>query len=104
MLQMVDGGIISNEEWLQELRDRDSSQTTIDDFIRDKRGDHTVRVLVTTEEGLARYLFLSFRDSGDSFRKIDKKSSRELAEGAFDVLAYEIENSSTPSLPWSPRK
>lgn len=96
---MTAGKVISNEEWVQELIDSDTNQKLINDFKKDKRGDATVRVIVTTEEALARYLYISFRDSGDCYRKVDSEASRKLAEGAFDVLMDQIENSDTPRLP-----
>ena len=94
--QMLRGGCIPKTAWANRLRGEGVDEFA-DGFLADDRGQDTVTLCfwVTSHDGVAlplvRQLYFSMRDGGNMYRRIDKTTSRELAEGWAEAAAATIE-------------
>ncbi|KAI0062879.1 hypothetical protein BV25DRAFT_1824917 [Artomyces pyxidatus] len=96
--RMIEGGVISNADWLDHMHEEEYKPEHIEMFTNDNRGDDTIRIIVLCgreEDGLTRILYFSLRDKGDSYRRLPPHTAEELAEAWADNMMAAIEEGST---------
>jgi len=89
---MTDGTVMSNEEWADALRESDARPEVIEDWLQDRRGNNTIRVILTCED-LIRIIYLTVPSGRYASR--DPGTAKFLAAGWVQNLQAAIEEGST---------
>ncbi len=88
---MRGGGVYSREEFIQIMRDHlDATEDNIQDWANDRRGDHTVQVVLSAESHM-RCLWVSFRDLSQ-YQNAPKETARLMAAHWQDTLIQAIDD------------
>ncbi|TFY77154.1 hypothetical protein EWM64_g6857 [Hericium alpestre] len=90
--RMTGGSVMNNEEWVQRMREKRMDESVIEDWVKDKRGNGTVRIIISTSEGFMRFLYFSLLDKGASWRRVDPVVSNDLAAMWAESLAFAFED------------
>lgn len=80
---------MSRDEFATTLRELETSEEDVQEWLQDVRGDHTVHICVLFEDA-ARFLWFSLMDLTE-YRNTDKETSKLLGENWASYLASKIE-------------
>ncbi|TFY81211.1 hypothetical protein EWM64_g2797 [Hericium alpestre] len=96
--RMNEGSVLNNEEWVQRMRDMGAEESTIEHWVKDRRGNDTVRIIISTSEGFIRFRYFSLVDKGANGRRADPVVSNNLAATWAENLAFAFEQDKGPAL------
>ncbi|KAI0074651.1 hypothetical protein K474DRAFT_1516669 [Panus rudis PR-1116 ss-1] len=89
IFQLSDAAVLTREEFAKYMRDSDTDEELVQEWLKDQRGPNTVHVCICHVAGTARFLWFDCPNLHES--REDPETSKALAEGWRDVMAYSLD-------------